>query len=58
MGLKIMFADHPVRKKAYLERKIRALPGQRMKIFSKVLTHDSGQQLEVFPLLPFKQNRP
>ena len=26
--------------------------------FLKGLTHDSGQKLEFFPLLPFKQNRP
>ena len=26
--------------------------------FSKGLTHESGQQLEFFSLLPFKQNRP
>ena len=29
-----------------------------MDILLKGLTHDSGQKLEVFPLLVFKQNRP
>ena len=53
-----MFPDHPVRKQAYLDYKIRILPSRPMEIFSKGLTHDSGQKLEVFPLLVFKQNRP
>ena len=51
-----MFADHPVRKQAYLDWKIRILPSRPMEIFSKGWTTDSGQQLEVFPLLPFRQN--
>ena len=43
IGLKIMFADHPVRKKAYLDRKIRILPSRPLEIFFKgVLTHDFG----------------
>ena len=46
-----MFADHPVRKQAYLDSKIRFLPSRPMEIFSKGLTHDSGQKLEFFPLL-------
>ena len=29
-----------------------------MEIFSKGLAHDSCQQLEFFPLLPYKQSRP
>ena len=58
IGLEIMFAGHPVRKQAYLDQKIRILPSRPMEIFSKGLTHDSGQKLEVFPLLGFKQNRP
>ena len=45
-----MFADHPVRKQAYLDWKIRILPSRPMEIFSKGLTHDSGQKLKVFPL--------
>ena len=52
-----MFADHPLRKQAHLDWKIRILPSRPMEMFSKGLTHDSGQQLEVFPLLAFKQNR-
>ena len=52
-----MFADHPVRKQAYLDWKIKILPSSPMEIFSKGLTHDSGQKLEDFPLLGFKQNR-
>ena len=58
MGLKIMFADHLVRKEAYLDSKIRFLPSRPLEIFSKGLTLDSGQKLEFFPMLPFKQNRP
>ena len=53
-----MFADHPVRKQAYLDWKIRILPTCPMEIFSKGLTYDSSEKLEVFPLLVFKQNRP
>ena len=53
-----MLADHPVRKQAYLDLKIRILPSRPMEIFSKRLTHDSGQKLVFFPLLAFKQNRP
>ena len=53
-----MFADHLVRKEAYLDSKIRFLPSHTMKIFSKGLTHHSGQKLEFFPFLAFKQNRP
>ena len=56
--LEIMFPDHPVRKQAYLDYKIRILPSRPMEIFSKGLTHDSGQKLEFFPLIRFKQNRP
>ena len=56
MGLRIMFADHPVRKQAYLDWKIRILPSQPMEIFSKGLAHDSGQKLEFFSFLAFKQN--
>ena len=50
IGLEIIFPDHPVRKQGYLDWKIRILP--------KGLTHDSGQKLEFFLLLAFKQNRP
>ena len=53
-----MFADHSVRKQAYLHWKKTILPSRPMEIFSKELTHDSGKQLEVFPLLAFKQNGP
>ena len=53
-----MFADHPVRKKAYLDWKIRVFPSQRMKIFSRGLAHDFEQKLDFFPLLTFKKNRP
>ena len=58
MGLEIMFPDHPLRKEAYLDYKVRILPSRPMEIFSKGLTHDSGQKLQFFPLLRFKQNRP
>ena len=53
-----MFADHPVKKQAYLDSKIRFLPSRPLQIFSKGLTHDSGEKLELFPLLAFQQNRP
>ena len=46
--LEIMFPDHPVRKQAYLDYKIRILPSRPMEIFSKGLTHDSSQKLEFF----------
>ena len=58
MGLKIMFADHPVRKIAYLDLKIRILRSQPMEIFSKGLAHDFGQKFDFFPLLTFEKNRP
>ena len=58
MGLKIIFADHPVRKKAYLDWKIRILPSQPMEIFPKGLAHDFGQKLDFFPLFALKKNRP
>ena len=35
---------------------MRILPSRPMEIFSKGLTHDSGQKLEFFPLIRFKQN--
>ena len=57
IGLKITFADHRVRKQAYLDWKIRILPSRPMGVFSKGLTHDFGQKLEFFPLLAFKKNR-
>ena len=58
IGLKIMFADHPVRKQAYVNIKIRILPSHPVRIFSKGLIHDFGQKLEFFRFLAFKQNRP
>ena len=33
------------------------MPSRPMEIFLKGLTYDSGQKLEFFPFLPFKQNR-
>ena len=35
IGLKIKFADHPFRKEAYLDRKIRILPSRLLEIFFK-----------------------
>ena len=58
IGLKMMFADHPVRKQAYLDWKIRILPSRPMESFSKGLTHDFGQKLDFFPMVAVKQNRP
>ena len=52
-----MFADHPVRKQASLDWKIRILPSRPMEIFSKGLTHDSGQQLEFFLCLVLNKKR-
>ena len=57
MGLKIMFADHPVREQAYLDWKIRILPSRPMEIFSKGLTHDFGQELEFFLCLLLNKKR-
>ena len=48
-----MFADHPVRKQAYLHWKITILPSRPMEIFLKGLTHDFGQKLEFSSLLRF-----
>ena len=42
LGLEIMFPDHPVRKQAYLDWKIKNLPTRPMEIFSKGLNNDSG----------------
>ena len=52
-----MFPDHPVRKQACLDLKIRILPSRPMKVFFNGLTHDFGQKLEFSSLLAFKQNR-
>ena len=52
-----MFADHPVRKRASLDSKIRILPSRPIEIFSKGLTHDSGQQLEFFLSLVLNKKR-
>ena len=41
-----MFADHPGRKQAYLDWKMRILPGSPMEIFSKGLTHEFDEKLE------------
>ena len=46
-----MFADHPVRKQAYLDYKIRILPSRPMDILLKGLTHDFGEKLEFSSLL-------
>ena len=43
--------------KTNLTEKITILPRRPMEIFSKGLTHDSGQKLEFFPLIRFKQNK-
>ena len=53
-----MFADHPLRKQAYLDWKISILPSRPIEISFKGLTHDSDQKLEFFPLIRFKQNGP
>ena len=51
MGLEIMFADHPVRKKAFLhEKKISILHSGHIGIVSKGLTHDFVQKLETINL--------
>ena len=44
-----MFADHPVRKQAYLHWKMKILPSRHMEMFSKGLTHDFGQKWQFFP---------
>ena len=50
-----MFPDHPVKKQAYLDWKIRILPSRAMENFLKGLTHDFGQKLEFSSLLAFKK---
>ena len=51
--LERIFPDHPVRKQAYLDWKIKILPSRPMEIFSKGLTHDFGQKLEFSSLFAF-----
>ena len=52
-----MFSDHPLRKQAYLDWKMKILPSRPYGgFFLKGLTHDSGQKLEFSSLLAFKQN--
>ena len=50
MSLQIMFADHPLRKKAFLEETISILHSGHIGIVSKGLTHDFVQKLEKFHL--------
>ena len=53
-----MFPDHPVRKLAYLDSKKYFTKSPYGGFFLKGLTNDSGQKLEFFSLLAFKQNGP
>ena len=57
IGLKIMFADHPVRKEAFFEKK-GFCQAALYRYFLKGLTHNFGQKLEFISLLAFEQNRP
>ena len=57
IGVEIKFPDHPVRKQAYLDWKIKILASRCMEIFLKELTHDSGQQLEFFLCLLLNKKR-
>ena len=49
-----MFADHPVRKQAYLDWNTSILPSRPMAIFEMELTYDSGHKLEFSSFLAFK----
>ena len=53
-----MLADNSVRKQAYLDWKIRILPGRPMEIFFKGVNPWLYSKIEIFSLLAFKQNRP
>ena len=46
MGLKIMFVDHPIRKQAFLDKKISILHRGHTGIVLNWLTHDFVQKLE------------
>ena len=46
MGLEIVFLDHPIRKQAFLDKKISILHTGHTGIVSKGLTHDFVQKLE------------
>ena len=48
IGLEIMFADHPIRKQAYLHSKIRILPSRPMKIFFKQVNTSLWSKIEFF----------
>ena len=56
--LEIMFPDHPVRKQAYLDWKIRILPSRPMQIFFKGVNAWFWSTIRIFPLLAFKQKTP
>ena len=47
MGLEITFADHPVRKQAFLDLKIWIFPSHHIEIFSEGLTYDFRQKLQI-----------
>ena len=46
MGLEIMFVDHPIRKQAFLDKKISILHRGHTGIVLNWLTHDFVQKLE------------
>ena len=48
IGLKIMFADHPVKKKSPPKQKIRILPCHPMQIFFKGVNPRLGSKIEIF----------
>ena len=51
-----MFADNSVRKQAYLDWKIRIIPGPPMGIFFKGVNPWLCSKIDIFSLLAFQQN--
>ena len=56
MGLEVVFDNHPVRKQTFLGYKNIDFKQWRYWVFSKGLTHDFGQKLEISSLFVFAQN--
>ena len=57
IGLKIMFDDHYVKEKAFLDKKKFILHSCHSAFF-RGLTHDFGHNMEISSLFVFGQNRP
>ena len=56
MGVEVVFDNHPVRKQTFLDYKNIDFKQWPYWVFSKGLTHDFGQNLEISSLFVFAQN--